>query len=76
MVFIVEFFDVHHHDILWVEFETHSHKTSKQIVVKPDFAPSGVAKSVLTFFPVKHTSALNRVIVEITPHRDPRHGPV
>jgi hypothetical protein len=31
--------------------------------VKPDLVPSGVAKSVLTLFPVEHTSALDRAVV-------------
>jgi hypothetical protein len=32
-------------------------------VVKPDLFPSGVAKSVLTLFSVRHTNALDRVVV-------------
>jgi hypothetical protein len=31
---------------------------------KTRYFPSGVAKSVLTLFPVEHTSALDRAVVE------------
>jgi hypothetical protein len=39
------------------------HAKIERSVVKPDLPPSGVAKSVLTPFPVEHTSALDRVVI-------------
>jgi hypothetical protein len=63
LVLFTEFFDIHHDHVLLVDVALWSHAKIERSVVKPDPLPSGVAKSVLTFFPVKHTNALDRAVV-------------
>jgi hypothetical protein len=60
MVFLTEFLDIHHDHIFLINVALWSHAKIERAVVKPDL---GVAKSVLSLFPVEHTSALDHAVI-------------
>jgi hypothetical protein len=63
LVFLAEFLDIQHDHIVLLEITTCSQAKIERSVVKTRSIPSGVAKSLLMFYLVEHTSALVRAVV-------------